>query len=325
MFAASLSGCIILAPSGLLGGQSDYREVELQSGSRGKKILVLDIDGVISSGANQSPGLFSAGDSTVNEVAEKLAKARRDKSIKAVILRVDTPGGGVTASDVIYRMLKEYKDETKVPVYASMLDMATSGGYYVSMAADHVYAHPTTITGSIGVIAIFPQFQDMGKKIGLYAEVIKSGANKDLSGGFVNMSPEQRAILQQMIDEMYDRFVEVVKEGRKDMPEEEIRRLADGRVYTAKQAVDNKLIDGIKYTDEVIKQAREDLGAKKAQVVLYRRTGRENVSSFYAKSGDVAPTAQAGDTTNLSLVHVDASSLSLPGVGQPVFHYMWTP
>lgn len=324
VMVTSLSGCIILAPGGLLGGASDYREIELKDGSYGKKILVLDIDGVINSGANQAPGLFSAGESTVNEVAEKLAKARRDKSIKAVVLRVDSPGGGVTASDVVYRLIKEYKEETKVPVYASMLDMATSGGYYVSMAADRVYAHPTTVTGSIGVIAIFPQFQDLGRKIGLYAEVIKSGANKDLTGGFVNMTPEQRQILQNMIDEMYQRFVTVVKEGRPNLERDEILKLADGRIYTAQQAVDNKLIDGVKYTDEVIEQAKQDVGARRARVVLYRRSGRETVSSFYAKSPAVAPAAQTTETNN-SLVHVDAGQMHLPGVGQPVFQYMWTP
>jgi len=321
-----LSGCIIIAPGGLLGDRSDYAELELESGHFGKKILVLDVDGVITSGPQSSPGLFSNGDSTVNEVAEKLAKAKEDSSIKAVVLRIDSPGGGVTASDVVYRLLKEYKAETNVPIYVSMLDMSTSGGYYIAMAGDRVYAHPTTVTGSIGVIAMFPQFQNLGNKIGMYAEIIKSGPNKDLTGGFINMTPEQRQILQTMIDQMYERFLAVVKEGRPNLATERIRELADGRIYTAQQAVDNQLIDGIKYTDEVIEQARIDTGARRARVVLYRRTNRETTESYYAKSGSVAPSAEnAGTTNNVSLLHIDASSIALPGVGQPVFQYMWTP
>ena len=317
-----LSGCFFVNIP--LGNYTDFREVTMEEGSR-QKILLLDVDGVITSGP-ESESLFDMNDSTVNEVAAKLALARKDPNIKAVILRVDSPGGGVTASDVVYRQLKEYKEETKVPVYVSMLDLAASGGYYISMAADEVYAHPTTITGSIGVIAIFPQFEDLGHKIGLYAEVIKSGENKDITGGFNNMTPEQRQILQTTIDDMYKRFVTVVKEGRPKLTEETIRTLADGRIYTAEQATANGLIDGVMYLDDLSDHIREKIKSPNARVVMYRKTGRETVDSLYAKSPAVRPQARGSipATTTVNLIHIDAHSLT-PGTRGEVFNYLWTP
>lgn len=315
-------GCLVLEnPLGL--PPSSYQEVIVKSGSA-DKILLLDIDGVISSGAGESNPLFGRSDSTVNQIADKLAKAKRDKKIKAIILRVDSPGGGVTASDVVYHSLKNYREKSGNPIYVSMLDLAASGGYYISMAGEELYVHPTSITGSIGVIAMFPQFEDLGQKIGVYVEVVKSGKNKDLTGGFRNMTPEQREILQSMIDEMYGRFVTVVKEGRPKLSEETIRELADGRIYTADQAVNNGLVDGVKYLDEVIDRAREGTGSPKARVVMYRKTSATKYDSVYAKS-DPLPTAErgAGTTTNVSLLHLDATALA-PAY-RPVFNYLWIP
>lgn len=300
---------------------SNIQEVTLKGGSISKKILVLDVDGVISSGAG-SDGLFASGDSTVNEISEKLRKAKEDDSIKAVVLRVDSPGGGVTASDVIYKMLLDYKKSTGVPVYVSMLDLAASGGYYISMAADEIYAHPTTVTGSIGVIATFPQFEGLGDKVGVYMETIKSGKNKDLTGGFHNMTKEQREILQNMVDTMYGRFVHVVHEGRPKLEEARIRELADGRIYTAEQAVDNGLIDGVLYLDEVITKAKADTGSEKARVVLYRKTSATKFDSVYAKSSPL-PTAKATGDTNIGLLNVNTGGKLAPST--EVFNYMWMP
>lgn len=319
-----LQGCLFVQnPLGL--PPPDFQEVVVRGGSDADKILMLDIDGVITSGSGEGNPLFGTEQSTVNQVSEKLAKARRDHSIKAVILRVDSPGGGVTASDIIYERLRKFKEDTKLPIFVSMLDLAASGGYYVSMAGDEIYVHPTTITGSIGVIAMFPQFQDLGKKIGVYVEVLKSGENKDLTGGFRNMTDGQRAILQQMIDEMYARFVTVVHAGRPKLEEEKIRELADGRIYTAQQAVDNGLVDGIKYTDEVVDIARERIGNAKARVVMYRKTSTQKFDSVYAKMPNPAPKelTPASPTANVNFLNVDANALFPQG--RPVFNYLWVP
>jgi protease-4 len=300
---------------------SEYVEVPVVGHSGDRKILILDVDGAITSGTSEENPWLPVDDSMVNQVVTKLRRAEQDKNIRAVILRVDSPGGGVTASDVIYREILRYRERTGVPVYASMLDMATSGGYYVSMAANEVYAHPTTITGSIGVIALFPQFEDLGKKIGVYFEVIKSGPNKDISGGFRNMSAEQRAILQKMIEDMYTRFVTVVAEGRPNLDVETITSLADGRIYTAQEAHELGLIDGVMYLDELVEKVKADNNLTKAKVVFYRRTSRSNYESFYAKEpasvrpGDQAPT--------VALVNIDGSAVTNPH--RPVFQYLWVP
>ncbi|MEO8377450.1 MAG: signal peptide peptidase SppA [Candidatus Sumerlaeota bacterium] len=318
---ALLQGCIFIQnPLGL--PPAEFQEVTVRGGSRSQKILMLDVDGVITSGAGEGNPLFGTEQSTVNQVTEKLAKARRDKSIKAVILRVDSPGGGVTASDVIYQKLKKFKADTNLPIYVSMLDLAASGGFYISMAGDELYVHPTTITGSIGVIAMFPQFEGLGEKIGVYMEILKSGENKDLTGGFKNMTEGQRAILQQMIDEMYGRFVSVVHEGRPKLEESKIRELADGRIYTAQQAVDNGLVDGVKYTDEVVDLARQHIGNLKARVVMYRKTNAQKFDSVYAKMPNPAPEAKVAPT-NISLLNIDAKALVQQG--NPIFNYLWVP
>ncbi|MCC6546531.1 signal peptide peptidase SppA [Candidatus Sumerlaeota bacterium] len=317
-----LQGCLFVQnPLGL--PPADFQEVVVRGGSSAQKILMLDIDGVITSGAGEGSPLFGTEQSTVNQVSEKLAKARRDEDIKAVILRVDSPGGGVTASDIIYERLRKFKKDTGLPVYVSMLDLAASGGYYVSMAGDEIYVHPTTITGSIGVIAMFPQFEGLGKKIGAYMEILKSGENKDLTGGFKNMTDGQRAILQQMIDEMYARFVSVVKDGRPNLEESKIRELADGRIYTAQQAVDNGLVDGIKYTDEVVDLVREKIGNSKARVIMYRKTATQKYDSVYARMPNPAPQVESPAPGNVNLLNIDANALFPQG--RPVFNYLWVP
>jgi len=298
-------------------------EVEMEPGGR-DKILVLDIDGAISSGPPTGDAFFGQEDSTVNQVAEKLSKARRDRSIKALIIRVDSPGGGVTASDVVYQTIADFKKETGIPVYVSMLDLAASGGYYVSMAADQIYAHPTSITGSIGVIAMFPQLEALGNKIGVRMEIVKSGQNKDIGSPFHEMTAEERAILQQLIDDMYDRFVEVVKSGRPALEEATIRQLADGRIYTANQALQSGLIDGIMYLPALTKFIRQEIGSRNARVVVYRKSSAEKFESLYAKASPPEVNARAdGGSTNVGLVNIDARALLSPGA--PVFQYLWVP
>lgn len=303
--------------------RSNYQEVIVEEGDK-DKILLLDIDGVITSGPQQQSGLFSIADSTVNSVIERLKKAEEDKSIKAVVLRIDSPGGGVTASDIIYEQIEKFKTRTDLPVYASFLDMSASGGYYISMAADEIYAHPTTITGSIGVIAVFLNVSELGDKIGLKANIIKSGANKDVGSPFKEMPADQREILTDMINAMQDRFIEVVQAGRPELSAEKVVELADGRPYTADQALENGLIDGILYTEEVIDRVRQVEFLQDASVILYRKISQEKVDSVYAQSTPPNPKAErmTGDI-NVGLINV--SELSLANKSQPVFYYLWNP
>ncbi len=317
MMALWTSGCVII-PIGGLGGRAPYEEVELRRGSFGAgKILVLDIEGVIDGGGG-SEGLFGS-DSMVVQATEKLRKAERDSSIKAVVVRMDSPGGGVTASDIIYRELLRYKAKTRTPVYVSMLDVAASGGYYISMAADEVYASPTTVTGSIGVIAMFPQLTGLGDKIGVSMEVIKSGANKDMGAPWHRMSAEERAILQSVIDEMYGKFTDIVAKNRTKLSPERVRELADGRIYTGEQALNLGLVDGLKYLDEVIDHAAKQNGGGRPRVVLYKKTSSRTADSIYVSSKVPAPEAAR---SQVGLVNIDGVPSAKSG---PVFQYLWVP
>lgn len=318
--AVALQGCVIIPISGL-GGRSDYGEMQLRKGSS-RKILVLDIEGVIN-GGGESSGFF-ASESTVVQVTEKLRKAEKDSNIKAVVIRMDSPGGGVTASDIIYREVLRFKEKTKIPVYVSMLDVAASGGYYISMAADQVYASPTTVTGSIGVIAMFPQVAGLGDKIGVGMEVIKSGQNKDMGAMWHKMAPEERAIMQSVIDEMYNKFTTIVAANRTDLSMEKVRELADGRIYTGQQALDNGLVDGIMYLDEVIDLAAKENGGGKPRVVMYRKTSAELAETYYVSSNVPSPQASQNNVTQFNMMNVNAGGFSAADHG-PVFQYRWNP
>lgn len=317
MMALWTSGCVIIPISGL-GGRTPYEEVELKRGGFGAgKILVLDIEGVIDGGSG-SDGFFGS-DSMVVQATEKLRKAERDDSIRAVVLRVDSPGGGVTASDVIYREVMRYKQKTKTPVYVSMLDLAASGGYYISMAGDEVYASPTTVTGSIGVIAMFPQLTGLGDKIGVSMEVVKSGANKDMGAPWHRMGAEERAILQSVIDEMYNKFTGIVAQNRTKLDPARVRELADGRIYTGEQALNLGLVDGLMYLDEVIDHAAKETGGGRPRVVLYKKTSSKTADSIYVSSRVPAPQAS---TSQVGLVNIDGMPAAKSG---PVFQYLWVP
>jgi len=227
----------------------------------------------------------------------------------------------VTASDVVYRELLRYKEKTKTPVYVSMLDVAASGGYYISMAADKIYASPTTVTGSIGVIATFPQLNGLGDKIGVEMATIKSGKNKDIGAPWKQMSAEEREILQSVIDEMYFNFTDIVAANRTNLSKEKVVELADGRIYTAKQALNEGLVDGIMYLDQVLDLAGKETGGGKPRVVMYRKTAERQADSIYVSSTTPTPHASSS-STQVGVVNVDARGLSM--THGPAFQYLWT-
>ncbi len=317
-----LSGCFVVnIPLGL--GTSEYKPVELDSGGD-KTILVLDIDGTITSGTTSGDSLTGFDTSTVNEVTRKLALAEKDDNIVGVILRIDSPGGGVTASDIVYEEIRKFKEETKVPIYACFLNVAASGGYYIAMAADEIYAHPTTITGSVGVVATFPQVNELGNKIGMSVKTIKSGELKDMGSPFKKMGEEEEAVFQNLVNEMYVRFVNIIESGRENLDRNTIMKLADGRIYTADQAKENGLIDDIMYMEQVVEKMRTDTNEDDARVVLYRRTSTENIPSFYAKATNPASANKQGSSgTELNLLKVGGSSIL--GANQPFLQYIWIP
>jgi len=264
-----IEGCAISIP--LREPVLPLKEKKVQG--KGKyEILIIDISGTITSDKRRALiGPDDEPDSPVARIKEALEKASKDKKIKAVILRINSPGGTVTACDIIYREIVKFKKNKNIFIAACLMDVAASGGYYIANAADTIIAHPTTVTGSIGVIAMKFNFKGLMDKIGIEEESIMSGDKKDIFSYFRAMTEEERKIMQGIIDALYGRFVEAIDEGRKNLTADEIKPLADGRVYTAQQALDNKLIDGIGYLDDVINIAKKATGLADARIVTYHR------------------------------------------------------
>lgn len=188
---------------------------------------------------------------------------------KGIMLYMDTPGGEVTASDDLYLKLMEYKEYTGRKIYCYFGDQSCSGGYYISMAADEIYANRNCWTGSIGVIVSLVNMQGLYEKLGIEEINITSGANKAMGSSGEELTDEQRAIMQSLVDEAYDQFVAIIADGR-SMAEEQVRKLADGRIYSAKQALDNELIDGICTLDEYLGRIYEEQGD---EIIIFEQTG----------------------------------------------------
>lgn len=182
-----------------------------------------------------------------------------DSNNKAILLYINTPGGEVTASDDLYLKLMKYKEETGRKIYCYFGDQACSGGYYIAMAADEIYANRNCWTGSIGVIISLSNMKGLYDKLGIQEINITSGANKAMGSAGENLTEEQRKILQSLVDEAYDQFTEIVADGR-NLDIKKVRKLADGRIYSANQAVKNKLIDGTSTYEDYQNKMKEELG-----------------------------------------------------------------
>ena len=186
-------------------------------------------------------------------IVRQLSKYRRDPKIKAIIVRIDSPGGAVAPAQEIYDEINKIKDANKI-VYASLGSVAASGGYYIACAANYVVANPGTLTGSIGAIMAFNNVEELAKKIGVRPAVIKSGPFKDSGSPLRSMQPEELKLLQNVVDDVHQQFVQAVSLGR-NLPEDEVKLFADGRVMTGKQAFEFKLVDefgGLEKTKEIL-------------------------------------------------------------------------
>lgn len=220
------------------------------------KIAVVYVDGVIATGRGQV-GLFTEGGGT-DGLIRQLHAARDDAAVKAIVLRINSPGGTVPGSQEVGEELKKLRATGK-PVITSMADMAASGGYWLAACTDKIYANPSTITGSLGVYMPYSNWEELYKKIGVRQEKIKSGPHKDILSPDRQLTTEERAILQVMVDDMYNQFVEVIAEGR-HMDSARVRQLADGRIYTGRQAKELGLVDEMGNMYDAIDGAAEMVG-----------------------------------------------------------------
>lgn len=242
------------------GSDSDHK---IGRSAGGDKIAVIRVEGVLSGGASSES--WQGGTVGAETLAQQLSEARQDPSVKAVLLRINSPGGSVSAAEETAREIARYKESGK-PIVVSMGDMAASAGYWLAAGCDKIYANPSTLTGSIGVYMPYMNLEGLYDKLGVRQEKIKSGAHKDILSPERPMTPQEREILQTMVSEMYDTFVDVVSKGRKLDPEA-VRQLADGRVYTGRQAKALGLVDELGNFQDAIIATGELAGLGKTPAV----------------------------------------------------------
>ena len=318
--AASLAGCSPLTLT--LGGtpadnQLRTAVVRSDGGAFADRVAIVDVSGMIYNANNT--GLLGAGENPVGILSERLDEARKDSRVKAVILRVNSPGGTVTATDAMYREVLRFKKDTGKPVVALMMDVAASGGYYLSCSADEIIAYPSTVTGSIGVIFQTMSFKDGLSRIGIRTEAITSGPNKDVASPLGEMTNEHRAILKSLVSDFYARFTAVVKQTRPKIPADKFAYCTDGRVVSGTEAFTLGLVDELGDIDSAFELAKKKAGITAANLVVYHRKA-SYAGSVYAQS-PAGPPVAAGTQINVAQINL-GNGLAAESSG---FYYLWHP
>ena len=257
---------VLAIGSGVTGASPVVYEEEYVSGEGPDKVAVVPVEGQIVSADNALSGPQPT--TTPEGLTDALRQAAEDDSVAAVVLEVNSPGGGVTASDLMYQSILDFKERTGKPVVVSMGDVAASGGYYVSTAADRIVANETTLTGSLGVFIPLLNFSEAADKYGVTQVYIKSGKFKAMGNSWDKLTPEEREIFQSIVRDDYGEFVEVIVKGRK-LSEERVHEIADGRVYSGQQAKELGLVDSFGGLDEAAKESRDLADVEEATVVRY--------------------------------------------------------
>ena len=283
------------------------------------QVVVIDVSGVIMNAPK--PGLIQRGKNPVSDLHEKLQRAREDDRVKAVVLRLNTPGGGVTASDAMYRDIVRFKEDTGKPVVALMMDVTASGGYYVACAEDRIVTYPTSVVGSIGVIVQTISVKPALSRIGIQAEALTSGKNKDAGSPLSTLTDDHREVLQGLVDDYYARFVDLVRDARPAIPADRFDDLTDGRVVSGEQAAALGLADHVGDIMDAHDLAAELAGLEHADMVMYHRR-LEYVGSPYAQSPTTSGNAAS---TQINLMQLNMTG-ALPGFDAPVgVYYLWRP
>lgn len=312
-FALLFTGCfngLLLTPTHVGGPLTETVIVDAKHWTCRDRVAIIDVSGMILNARGSS--LLGEGENPVSLFRERLDAAADDPRVKAVVLRINSPGGAVTASDIMYRDVINFRRETHKPVIACMMDVAASGAYYLSMGCDRVYAHPSTVTGSIGVIMSLYNATGLFTKLGVTSDPIKSGPNKDIGNPGRPMTEQERAILQGMVNSFYDQFVQVVVTGRQ-LPEAQVRQLADGRVYTGIDAKKAGLVDEVGYLEDAIQTAKEMACLKDATIIAYDR-GDGYRGSIYEALPRIP-----------SEINIKLDVPMLGGHGGAAFMYLWEP
>ena len=275
------------------------------------RILLIPVNGLISDMPKK--GLIGTSPSLVEQVVSQMNKAENDKRIKAVLFKINSPGGTITASDLLYHEILSFKEKTGAKIIVSMMDIATSGAYYMSLPADMIISHPTTVTGSVGVIFLQPKVSGLMNKIGLGVDVKKFGKNKDMGSPFRDSSEEEQKLMQNAVNNFGERFILLVQKHRK--PEKQaLMEIATARIFLADEALKMGLIDRIGYLSDAVKESKKLAGIPDdARVVVYRRTEFPE-DNYYNIAG------VASEGLNYSAINVEIpDSLTL----KTGFYYLW--
>ena len=321
--AATLTGCLPnrvvldLAPS---DGELKERQVlaDREASSSGPKVALIDVTGLIS----YEPGgfLIAGRGNAVDDLVARLDKARKDPQVRAVILRINSPGGTVAATETMYREVMRFRSETSKPVVISMAEVAASGGYYLSLAGDKIFAQEATITGSIGVIIQTFNLSKGMSMIGLEARAVTSGPNKDMGNPFEPARESQYQLLQAIVNDFFESFESKVGERRKGLPSDWHTTVADGRIFTGRQALAVGLVDATGDLHDAFESAKELAKIPKGQLVKYHTDGREPASAYANAASPVdGPQASSGPGVHLNL---NLAESLLPRAG---FYYLWLP
>ncbi len=322
--AIFLTACSPTSVTFAFGGDPAKLEESTVGGSGEAKVAMIDVTGMIADAPR--PGLIMAGPNPLDEVVARLAKAEGDNDVKAVVLRINSPGGTVTGSDALYREVVAFRERTGKPVVVSMGEIAASGGYYLAMAGDETIAEPTTITGSIGVIILTVNVSEGLNRIGIVSRSVKSGVNKDLANPLEPMREGQYAVLQGLVDEYYARFRALVVERRtragleRPLNVARLDELTDGRVMSGASAEAAGLIDGIGGVRDAFDRARRLAGLGGARLVKYHAEGAA-ARSPYAATAEAGPTPGAPTAVaDANLVDIGSLTKLTPGMA----YYVWT-
>ncbi len=307
----TVSGCAAPRIALVSGDSVPLREYTLEGTEKGK-VVVIPVRGKIDD--DPKMGLLQDKPSMLQEFVAQLRKAEADDQVGAVLLKIDSPGGSVTASDLLYHEIAAFKDRTGKKVVAALMNVAASGGYYMALPADHIVAHPTTITGSVGVLFLQPKVTGLMEKIGVGVDVNKSGKNKDMGSPFRQSSPEEKVIFQELTDRLAKRFLDLVEQHRK-LDKNALAEVATARVYLADEALERRLVDQIGYLNDAVSKAKElaDM-PRDAKVVVYRRSEYPNDTVYNTRTS-----WEGGRKLSLVDLELPVSMSDL----QAGFYYLW--
>jgi protease-4 len=311
---ATLRGALDLRlPSAVDPGEMTVTVVRPGKGPGSQaRIALIDVDGVL---LNQNfGGLYAVGDNPLAAFRDKLEAAARDPRVAAVLLRINSPGGSVTTCDVMAEELRRFKADTRKPVVACLMDLATSGAYFLAVESERIVAHPTALTGGLGVVFNHYNLQDAMAQLNLVSDPVKSGAKIDMGTVTAPLDEETRAMFQKMADAYRDHLQRRVKARRAALTVHDQQVVSDGRVVLATQALDLHLVDRLGYLHDAIAEAEDQAGVAGAEVVLYHRSGYP-AHSLYAITPTPAP---LNEVVPLSYPGLDRSKL-------PTFLYLWQP